>query len=244
MKRFFVFQLLILSLSAITIRAQDNIPSNGKDLIKLMYNTYSSNWYPYLTLKQDMFRYRDDSLIRNEVWVVAYSAPGRLHIRYNDFDSGRGWLIINDSIYSFNHNKFIGKRPRLHELITLGLDAYIVPPQQIINKLIEMKFDLSILETTSIKGKIVYQVGDPEKLCFWISKEDLLFYGIRKVSESGTRESYFENYKLYYGKPVATQIQYFQNGHLELLEKYFEIRLPSLLPESFFDPDQFEYTRW
>jgi hypothetical protein len=244
MKKCFVFQLLILNLLAITIRAQDVIPNNGEDLIRLMYDTYSSNWYPYLTLKQDMFRYRDDSLIRNEVWVVAYGAPGRLHIRYDDFDSGRGWLIINDSIYSFNHNKFIGKRPRLHELITLGLDAYVVPPKDIIPKLVEMKFDLNILEKTSINGKIVYQVGDPEKQCFWISKDDLLFYGIRKVSDSGTKELYFENYKMFYGKPVATQIQYFQDGHLYLLEKYFEIRLPSLLPDSFFDPEQFEHTRW
>ncbi len=223
---------------------EDSPVNSGEDLIRIMYNTYSANWYHHLTFKQNIFRYREDSLIQNEIWLVAYSAPGKLHIRYKDFDSGRGWLVVNDTLYSFNHNKLIGQRPRLHEQITLGFDAYIVSPEQVLPKLMGMSFDLSQLSITTINGKSVYQVGDPQKHCFWVKSDDLLFYGIRRVTELGVYDMYFNNYKFFYGKPVATEIQYFNNGKLTLFEKYIDIRLPTSLPQEFFDITRFTETRW
>jgi hypothetical protein len=128
--------------------------------------------------------------------------------------------------------------------MVLGLDSYIVPPDKVIRKLVAMNFDLSYFSLNTIKGKQVYQVGNPDKQCFWVEKANLLFYGMRKVSEVGVRETFFEAYKMIYDKPVATQIQSFENGNLVLFEKYFDIRLPSSLPEEFFDPANFATTRW
>jgi hypothetical protein len=244
MKRLIILSTILLSTLAFAFSQQDSSPKNGEDLIGLMYGKYSQDWYSHLTFKQDMYRYRDDSLILNEVWIVAYSAPGKLNIRYKDFDSGRGWLIINDTLFSFNHNKLIGKNARLHELMTLGFDLYIAPPDETVPKVVEMNFDLSKLTTATINGNLVYQVGNPDIQCFWVHKDDLLFYGYRKTGEGGVKETFFGNYKSFYGKLVATQVQYFQNGHLYLFEKYFEIRLPTSLPESFFEPDKFGETRW
>lgn len=236
--------ILLTSLQAIFAQDKNVAIEDGYGLVKEMHRKYSHCWYQHLTFKQDMFRYRDDSLVRNEVWVVAYSAPAKLHIRYLDFDSGRGWLIVNDTIHSFNHNKLIGKRPRLHELMTIGLDAYIDSPENTIKKLGEMKLDLSKLCVATVNGKVVYQVGDPNQVCFWVHKDDLLFYGLRHTGEFGVRETFFENYKTFYSKPIATEVHYFQDGKMYLFERYFEIRLPSSLPESFFEPDQFTQTRW
>jgi len=224
--------------------AQEDTLTNSEGLIKLIYQTYSKNWYPHLTFKQEMFRYKNDSLVSTEIWIEAYSAPSRWHIRYQDFDTGRGWLIVNDSIYTYNHNKLIGKRPRVHELMILGLDIYIVSPEIVISRIIGMNFDMSYFTTTTKNGKQVYQIGNPDKQCFWVEKGNLLFYGMRKVGESGVKETFFEAYKIIYDKPVATQIQSFENGKLVLFEKYFDIRLPSCLPEEFFEPANFATTRW
>ncbi len=243
MQKFCLFLTLFI-FSGLYVQAQEKHVETGRELIELIYSTYKDSWYPHLTFKQDMFRYRDDSLIRNEIWLVAYSAPGRLHIRYNDFDSGRGWLIINDSIYTYSNNNLIGTRPRLHELMTLGLDIYVTPPAITLPRITQMEFDLSVVCVTTQKGKLVYQVGDYNKQCFWVGKDDLLFVGIRKVCEAGVQETYFDSYKSFYGKPVATQIQYYQNGRLTLFEKYFEIRLPSSLPDEFYNPELFHKTRW
>jgi hypothetical protein len=161
-----------------------------------------------------------------------------------DFDSGRGWMLANDTLYSFNHNKLIGEKFRLHEQIILGFDLFSIPPDEIIPRIKSMSIDLSVLSTLSINGKQVYQVGDPTQHCFWVKMDDLLLYGIRKVSENNVSDTYFENYKTFYGKPVATEMQYFRNGKMYRYEKYSEIRLPTSLPVEFFYPNLFEETRW
>ena len=246
MKRVVTYLLasFLVLLYAYTSNAQTDTLTSGEGLIRMMYSKHKPNWYQHITFKQEMFRYKNDSLITNEIWLVAYSAPTKLHIRYSDFDSGRGWLIVNDSIHSYSHNKLIGKRPRIHELMILGFDIYNVDPEVMIPKLVSIKFDLSLFSSTVKNGKQVYQIGDPEKQCFWVEKGSMLFYGMRKVGESGVKETFFEGYKLFYEKPVATQIQNYENGKLVLFEKYFDIRLPSNLPEEFFDPANFTSTRW
>lgn len=235
--------LFFLLFSAKPTYSQETI-SCGSELIEKMHAKYVDNWYQHITFKQNMFRYKNDSLIRNEIWLVAYSSPTKLHMRYLDFTSGRGWLIVNDTLYSYNHNKLIGERPRLHEIIILGYDVYGVSPQVTIPKIRQMGFDLSRVTQTQIGGNNVFQVGNPDSLCFWVHSESLLFYGIRRVSENGTSEIFYENYKEVYGKPVATEVQYFEDGHMYLYEKYFDIRLPSSMPLNFFYPEQFDETRW
>jgi hypothetical protein len=243
--RLLAFFVLFNSLCNIAnARVGNDSIASSEDLINAVYSKYSNNWYKHLTFKQDMFRYRDDSLIRNEIWVVAYSAPSNLHIRFNDFDSGRGWIISNDSLYSFNHNKLIGQRPRLHEIMTLGLDVYVVEPEITLSKIRDMNIDISRFAEVIINGNSVFQVGDPGSICFWFHSKSLLFYGLRKVSELGVRDTYFEAYKNFYGKPVATQVQYYQDGKMYFYEKYFEIRLPTLFPSEVFNPNLFDSTRW
>lgn len=224
------------------VKAQS--PVNGSEVIRLMHQTQADSWYRHITFKQDMYWYRRDSLIKNEIWVVAYSTPSMLHIRYKDFDSGRGWIFINDTLYTFNHNKLIGQRPRMHSHLALGFDVYVVEPEVMIPRIERMGFDLHEISEVEINGNSVYQIGDPEEHCFWVHKESMLFYGVRKVDESGVKDTFFEKYKLFYGKPVATELHYYQDGSLYLFEKYFEIRLPNIFPDSYFNPEEFVNTRW
>jgi hypothetical protein len=128
--------------------------------------------------------------------------------------------------------------------MTLGYDVYSAEPSDVIPKVESMGIDLSLVKVTTMKGKEYYEVGNYNEKCFWVSKDDLLFHGIRKVDENGVTEIFYENYKMIYEKPVATEVQYFENGQMYLYEKYFDIRLPSCMPDDFFNPDLFSETRW
>jgi hypothetical protein len=243
MKNLLLFAFAILTFFPLHAFSDEPI-TNGEDLIRQMNSRYADSWYKHLTFKQNMFRYKNDSLVRNEIWLVAYSAPSKLHIRYNDFSSGRGWLVVNDTLYSFNHSKLIGKRPRLHELVILGYDVYAADPAVIIPKIKAIGFDFSQVEIVEIKGKEYYQVGDYNEMCFFVGKDDLLFFGVRRVDENGVKETFYHKYKEFYGKQVATEVQYYENGQMYLYEKYFDIRLPSCMPADFFTPKLFNETRW
>ncbi len=218
---------------------------NGYDLIKSMYTKNSQNWYSNLSFKQEVFRVKDDSIVSREVWILAYSSPSKLHIRYNDFDSGRGWLIVNDTIYTYNNFTLIGSRKRIHELIVLGLDIYNVSSELSIERVKLLDIDLNKFEIVTVNNRHLYQIGNPETICFWVHPSSLLFYGIRKVNESGdVKETFFENYKTIYGKLVATEIQYFLNGKLFLFERYSEIRYPTYLHNDIFNPYKFKEVMW
>ncbi len=236
--------VLLLFCENLAIGQTDSI-SNGFSLVKTMYAQNSQNWYNNLTFKQEVFRVKDDSIVSREVWILAYSSPSKLHIRYSDFDSGRGWLIVTDSIYTYNNFNLIGSRLRIHELMVLGLDIYNVLPQISVERIKQLGIDISRVEMVTIKGKSLYQIGNPETICFWVHTINLLFYGLRKVNESGdVKDTFFEQYKTLYGKPVATEVQYFLNGKMFIFERYSEIRFPTFLHNDLFVPARFKDVMW
>jgi len=171
-----------------------------------MHNAHFANWYEHITYKQEMYWYKHDSLVKSEVWLVAYSVPSVLHICYKDFDSGRGWIVANDTFYAFNHNKLIGKRPRMHTHIALGFGVFFVALEVMVSRIEKMGFDIRELAIVEVNGHEVYQVGNPATSCFWVHAESLLSYGVRSVDESGNRDIFFEKYKQSYEKHVATQV--------------------------------------
>ncbi len=218
---------------------------NAEHIFNQIQLSYANNWYCNLTFKQETFRYRYDSIVNREEWEVAYSAPSKLHIRYKDFNSGRGWIIANDSIYTFNKKQLIGRRDRIHEAMILGHDLYCIPPQVALTRTKQLGINTSFIEITPINGKRVIQIGDPNVFCFWLFADNLLFYGYRKRTDTGSiRELYFENYRTIQGWPVATELHYYDNGRLYQLERYSEIRLPSYLHPNLFSPMHFNDIRW
>lgn len=248
MKRIVVKALLawalLLFCENVAIGQTDSI-SNGFSLVKTMYSKYSLNWYSNLTFKQEVFRVKDDSIVSREVWILAYSSPSKLHIRYSDFNSGRGWLIANDSIYTYNNFNLIGSHHRIHELMVIGLDIYNILPEMSVERIKQLGIDFSRFEIVTIKGKRLYQIGNPEAICFWVYANNLLFYGIRKVNESGdVKDTFFEHYKTLYGKPIATEVHYFLNGNMFIFERYSEIRFPTYLHNDIFIPAKFKDIMW
>src|SRR5690349_12731745 len=75
--------------------------ANGKELISAMYKAYAPNkWYRYFTFSQNMEFYRNDSLIRQEVWHEAYK-PGSLIIKFGTKNSKDGRLYTDFTQHSF-----------------------------------------------------------------------------------------------------------------------------------------------
>lgn len=237
--------VILLLVKGYSSASQVDTSLNAGKIINEIGLKYRSNWYCNLTFKQEMFRYRYDSIVNREEWEVAYSAPSKLHIRYRDFNSGRGWIIANDSIYSYNKNQLIGKRGRIHEAMILGHDLYCSEPDFLLQRLALLRINTGRVEVVTLKGRRLIQVGDPGAFCFWLYADNLLFYGYRKRADNGSvRELFFENYRNIQGFPVATELHYYDNGRLYQLERYSEIRLPSYLHPSLFDPEQFSKVRW
>src|SRR4030095_815538 len=115
---------------------------------------------------------------------------------------GSGILFANDNIYTFKEGRLENSRPLIHPLMLLAFDVYLLPVDQTIAKLKQLKFDLSLLREDTWQGRPVYVAGanngDLHSAQFWIDKERLYFVRmLRPAGKDGalTSETQFNKYE-------------------------------------------------
>lgn len=213
---------------------------NGEDLIKAMHRKNSKNWYTSLCFSQEVLKYHGDSIYQKETWHEAYHAPGKLIIKFNTWESGDGMLFSRDTFYSFSVGTAQIKMARLHDLVILGLDVNNLEPEITIGRARQMGYDLDKLTLSHCFGKPAYVTGDTNSLCFWVDAESLLFLKMRRVKGEKSREVEFSQYDTIDGYPVATEIRFYTPaGQLEMVERYFNIKVNCQLEEEIFIPENF-----
>lgn len=236
--------IIVLTL-LLTIPAYSQKPENGYEIIEQMYNSHKSNWYETLCFSQEVFRYRNDSLIATEIWQEAYQSPGNLIIKFKDWNSGTGVLFTNDSIYTYSESILESVKYRIHDLVVLGLDVNSVPPERTAERVVKCGYNPGLLAEGKCMGREAWIVGDTVSNCFWVDKESLLFLKMRRRSGENSREVEFVRYENINGYPVATEIRFYDNtGALVMVEKYFNIVPDCKVPVQTFDPSEFNNARW
>nr|HPI45690.1 hypothetical protein [Tenuifilaceae bacterium] len=127
-------------------------PKNGKELIEMMHQKHSQNFYQTLCFSQKVFHYNNDTLISEDIWHEAYKSPGRLILKFTDWNSGNGMIFSNDSLYVFDKGVLAKKIERLHDLIILGLDINNQDPEKTIKQVKRMGYDLTLINEVSLNG--------------------------------------------------------------------------------------------
>ncbi|HOZ13509.1 MAG TPA: hypothetical protein PK784_01870 [Tenuifilaceae bacterium] len=220
-------------------------PKNGKELIEMMHQKHSQNFYQTLCFSQKVFHYNNDTLISEDIWHEAYKSPGRLILKFTDWNSGNGMIFSNDSLYVFDKGVLAKKIERLHDLIILGLDINNQDPEKTIKQVKRMGYDLTLINEVSLNGNFAWIVGDSTKLCFWVDAKSLLFLKMRRVTDSTFREVEFSKYDAIQGLAVATQIKFYNAPNkVEMIEEYFNVRVNCNVDDSIFYPFKFSSSKW
>lgn len=236
--------IVVLAL-LLTISSCSRKPADGYELIEQMYSANKSNWYETLCFSQEVIRYSNDSITATEVWREAYQSPGNLIIKFNDWNSGTGFLFTNDSVYSYRDGAPESVRFRIHDLVVLGLDINNIPPETTAERAVKCGYDLGLLAEGECMGREAWVVGDTTGTCFWVDRESLLFLKMRRRTGENSREVEFARYENINGYPVATEIRFYDDtGALEMVEKYFNIIPGCMVPVQTFNPDEFKNARW
>lgn len=222
---------------------------SGEDLIGAMHKKYNGKWYQTLTFEQQTLRYDTaGNITSEELWYEALRMPDKLTIKIDNFDSGNGMMIRNDSLYQFNNGSIAGTRPMLHPLLILGFSVYNQPVDKTVADLKALGVDFEKFHKRSYKGRRVYVVGalegDDTSTQFWIDKEKMLF--VRLIQDFGQGRSQdirFNNYQPLGNAWIAPEVLFYGNGKLRLKEVYTNIRTPELDNE-IFNPNFFAKSRW
>lgn len=237
-------RLLILGL-AVLLLYSCNKPNDGKELIEKMHQKHSKKFYQTLCFSQKVFHYKNDTLVSEDVWHEAYKSPGRLILKFTDWNSGNGMIFSNDSLYVFDKGVLAKKIERLHDLIILGLDINNQDPEKTIEQAERMGYDLTRINEVRLNGNFAWIIGDSTKLCFWVDAKSLLFLKMRRVTDSTFREVEFSKYDAIQGLPVATQIKFYNAPNkVEMIEEYFNVRVNCNVDDSIFYPYKFSSSKW
>ena len=105
--------------------------NNGTDVINAMYKKYDGGkkWYKYFTFTQDAIFYRNDSVIKTEVWHEVGSFPGYLAIKFDKKDSKDGLIFAVNKVYSIKDGVAKEPKPFIHDLLLVGFDVYFLKPE-------------------------------------------------------------------------------------------------------------------
>jgi hypothetical protein len=217
--------------------------ADGKELINAMHKAYSTDkWYKYFTFSQNMEFYRNDSVIKKDVWHEAYT-PGCLIIKFGKKDSKDGVLFKDFKVYSFREGKDPMIFPRVHDLLLVGLDVYFYEPAKTIHILDSLGYNLSKIREDEFEGRKVFVVGadkgDDHSKQFWIDAERLYLHRIIYGKKDKITDCVFGEYVKIKGNWAAKTITFKQNGKLDLIERYYDMKFPKNLSADWFDPKKF-----
>jgi hypothetical protein len=180
---------MFFTVVAAPIAGDPRRPRTGEELIKQTRDRYTGKWYRTLTFTQKTTL--PDGTV--ETWYEALELPGKLRIDIAPLDSMKTILFRNDSVYQFDQGKLKEAKPLVHPLMVLGFDVYGAPVAETVQKLKNLKYDLSKLHQTTWLGRPTYvvgaQAGDTTSPQFWIDTERLYFVRSLEPSKRTPRSS-------------------------------------------------------
>lgn len=208
-------------------------------VIKKMYSRYHNKWHTSLTFTQTTGRYRNDTLVKNDVWHERIVYPDMLRIDFGE-QTGNGVIYRGDSSYVFRNNKVVRATKDENELIFFLGGMYFTSIDQVFAHFNTLHFDLGKFHESTWKGKAVYVLGstnDDEKVNqLWIDKEKLVAVRYFKYDKNGKMEATFEEHKLVEGAWSETFCKFYINDKLLQTEVYKDIKANLPIDKSVFDP--------
>lgn len=224
--------------------------NNGTDVINAMYKKYDGGkkWYKYFSFTQDAIFYRNDSVIKTEVWHEVGSFPGYLAIKFDKKDSKDGVIFSVNKVYSIKDG--VAKEPKsfIHDLILVGFDAYFLKPEVTTHLLDSIGYNLNEMHVDVFEGRKVYvvgaQPGDEKTPQFWIDAERFYMNRIIYKKKDNITDCVFSDYEKVDGNWVSKKVIFKNNGQIQLIEKYYDLKFPKELNPDIFNPTKFTEVKW
>lgn len=222
---------------------------SGEQVVRKMHDAWKGKWYENFSFEQKAIFYKNNAVVKEEVWQEIMSCPGKLHLRFNGFDTGNGAVYSRDSVYHFKEGKLQQKSRETNYLLLMGFDVYFNSPERTIEKLHELGFDLSKTHQTKWKGRQVTVVGtadaaDLSSTQFWVDSKHNYVLRMIKNNQGKVRDIEFGDYRKVENHWIATEMIFKNGTETVFVEKYFNMKFPAKVDSALFDPARFESARW
>lgn len=202
--------------------------TQAQDIVQQMYKTHAKDFRKSLSFVQQTEFYRNDSMVRKDIWYEVLVYPDKLRIDINDALSGNAIFYVNDSSYRFHNNVLKIKSYQPHDLLFVLGGMYSFNLDEVYKRLKKMGYNTDKYFETTWKGQKVIVVGtdkeETESNQFWVDKEKLVTVRILNNKDGQKSEVLCEDYIKLGNNWCETKIEFFINGKLRQTEKYTEIK--------------------
>jgi hypothetical protein len=208
--------------------------------LQKMYNKYHGKWHNNLFFTQLTEQYKNDSLVKSDLWYEHILYPETQRIDIDSPKSGNGFIQIKDSLYIFSMNKLVRTIKNDDGVIFLLGGLYFMPFDNVLARFKSLNYDLGKFHVDTWKGKDVYVIGansnDERVNQLWIDKERMLVLRFIKY-DSGTKEDVsFEDQIKLKGGWSETKCVVYINEHLIQVEIYHNLVADGPVDKNMYDP--------
>jgi hypothetical protein len=238
--------MMMLMLITVMVGARPAGINTPEELIRAMHDRYAATWYKTLTFKQKTTNYSPEGEAKVSIWYESMVVPGKLRIDFDPVKDGNGLLFANDTQYSFKDGNQTRATPRIHPLMVLGFDIYQAKPEETLDKIKKLGFDLTVMHDDTWQGRPVYVVGaksgDLHAPQFWIDKQNLYFVRLIQPSRDGAHisETQFNKYVKVGKGWVSPEVIFMTDGKTVTTEEYTDMKADVALDDKIFDPQHWK----
>lgn len=230
--------LLGLLLPAALLAARPDTTSSAS-LIRAMHERYAEAPPVGVTLVRRVVRLAADGGV-DTTHLREASLPGLRRVEF-DRHAGDG-LILRDGLrFEFEGGELVGARPQTNPFLLLLNDVHAQPPERTAHLLDSLGFDLSTIGEDRWEGAPVWVIGEPDIAAIWIEKERLLpLRVVQPLASGGLFDVRIPSWTARGQGWVESRIEIYVDGALVQSEDTVELATHVALPESVFDPLEWE----
>jgi len=218
-------------------------PVTGKELITKMHEKYAGKWYKTFQFKQTTDIYKNDSLIRSQVWSEHIQFPQNFRIDFGNPDSGNAVIFKHDSSYSFKNSRLLRTDYYPNDLLFLLGGMYFYPLDEAISKMKTYGFDINKFHETKWNGNKVYVIGadkdGEETNQAWFDKEHYSLVRMIKYESGRKEDALLEGHVKLDGGYSETLVKFYMNDKLLQVEKYFGLEANKEINPEIFNTQNF-----
>ncbi len=215
----------------------------GKELLIRMHEKYAGKWYKTYQFKQTTETYKNDSLVRSEVWAEHIQFPGNFRIDFGNPDSGNAVIFKNDSAYAFRNSNLVRTNYYPNDLLFLLGGMYFYPVDEAIAKMKTYGFDITKFHESVWNGKGVYVIGadkdGEESNQAWFDKEHYSLVRMIKYENGRKEDALLEDHVKLDGGYSETLVKFYLDEKLLQVEKYFDLEANKVINPEIFNTQHF-----
>ena len=234
---------LLLLFAVVASSSTIKEPQTAKELLTKMHEKYSGKWYKTFRFKQTTEIYKNDSLVRSQIWTEHIQFPENFRIDFGNVDSGNAVIFKNDSSYFFKNSQLLRTTYYPNDLLFLLGGMYFYPLDEAISKMKSLGFDIDKFHTTKWKGETVYVIGadkDDEKTNqAWFESTHYSLVRMIKYESGRKEDAILEDHIKLDGGYSEKLVKFYMDDKLLQVEKYFDLKANVTIQPGIFDPGNF-----